>query len=64
MTDRLLWGVLGVDERIGSLISSPKDMAGRWSLILNNAEGVLTNDEMTLLRKVNKSLVVVAHDRI
>jgi hypothetical protein len=38
-------------------------MAGRWSLIINNAADKVTRDELASLRKINKSLADVANDR-
>ncbi|MGB8315337.1 MAG: hypothetical protein WCE69_12720, partial [Aestuariivirga sp.] len=48
---------------IGSMISSQKDMVGRWSLILQHAPSKVTEDEMEMFRKINKALVVTASDR-
>lgn len=63
ITDRLLWGILDVNPVVGSIISSQKEMAGRWSLIVNHASGRLTPPECKFCRLINKELAAVATDR-
>ena len=63
ITDSLLWGILGTSPKIGSMISSTKDLVGRWSLIINHAESIVTSEEYKTLKEINKKLAVVASDR-
>jgi translation elongation factor EF-Ts len=63
ITDRIIWAILKVDHKIGSMITANKDMQGRWSLIVNHAEPHVTASEMAMLRKINSSLAIVANDR-
>ena len=63
ITDRILWGVLGVSSKIGSIISSPKDLTARWDLISKNAEHVVAPADLERVKKINKQLVAVTVDR-
>lgn len=35
VTDDILWLLLGVDQKIGPLISAQKDMRAKWQMILD-----------------------------
>ena len=63
VTDRLLWGILNITPEIGGIICQYKDMPGRWSLIVNHSESVVSADEFQILKSVNKKLLSVSNDR-
>lgn len=63
VTDRIVWGILGVDERIGSFITSPKDIGGRWKLIIAHGAPHVTAEQYATLKKINKLLEEVTADR-
>lgn len=63
ITDDIIWGILKITPKVGSLITAEKDIRKRWSIIINHAEGVVTKAELERLRDINKALEQVASDR-
>ena len=63
ITDRILWRVLKVNSRIGSMLTSSKDLGGRWNLIVNNAEPFVDEIEFSFFQKINTLIATVAIDR-
>lgn len=63
VTDIVMWGVLGVDPKVGAIISEYKDLQGRWKVILSHAEPVVSSDEFATFKRISSALVDVARDR-
>lgn len=63
VTDVILRNVLGVTPKVAGIICEFKDIASRWKLIVQNAEGIVSEDEFKLIKSINKHILDVTKDR-
>ena len=63
ITDRILWRILEVNPKIGSMLTANKDLGSRWNLLVNNAGPFVDENELALLQRINTLLATVAIDR-
>jgi hypothetical protein len=63
VTEQTIWGILGIDEKIGPIITYKLDMRGRWSLLIEWAPRKHTAADLKELSNINSDVVTVNADR-
>ncbi len=63
VTEAAIWGVLGVDQTLGPIITWPKDIRQMWQLLLSESPKKLLQEDIDFLKRINKQLVDVMKDR-
>lgn len=63
VTEQTVWGIIGIDSKVGRFITWRLDLRGRWQLILDEATNKHTADDQKFLRNINKRVGIVTRDR-
>jgi hypothetical protein len=63
VTERTIWGILDVDEKIGPVITYRLDMRGRWALLMDWAPRKHIGADLKELSEVNADVGTVNTDR-
>jgi hypothetical protein len=63
VTERTVWGILNVDEKIGPVITYRLDMRGRWSLLMDWAPRKHVGADLKELSELNADVATVNTDR-
>ena len=63
LTEVAVWGVLGIDQSLGRIITWPKDIKQLWQLLLSEAPKKHSESDIAALKSINKRLVDVIKDR-
>jgi hypothetical protein len=63
VTEQTVWGIIGTDANIGRFITWRLDLRSRWQLILEQAPAKHIETDMANLRRINKDVSTIAHDR-
>lgn len=63
VSEQTIWGLIGADLEIGSMITDRLDLRLRWELILKHAAKKHTETDVSELRNINKDITTATRDR-
>lgn len=62
-TEKMIWGIVGVDEMAGRNLTWGLDLRQRWQKIMTEAPKKHSDEEFNVISEINQQILLLAKDR-